>query len=445
MTYDVVVVGLGPAGITTAIHLMNMGKSVLILESNSSAGGCWSDTYINELYFSEHSPKVLFSFGSHYFKALLSFLKVKPTFRPVYSKKTSVFLSACYRMFVSFNFMDYVRLFIYVFQFLFKMKTNSEDTVWDWMVNNHISPGARKTIEMVCIVINGTKPGYVKMNNLIGFVLNPSHLFGLIQLSNPKQWLNRAYHLLSKNTNISIRFNVKVDSIRTHHGIARTLVTHTGEEINSNQIILCVPIRNLLEISSRSEKSIQRNWFSSLHEFQEYVVKSSYSGIGIQFHFGEKIISKPVWCWSCTSEWVIIVIDKGNTLNQISRDESIRTLWSCVLCDTTAKNKQGKTPNDYQHSSELALEVLRQVSNQHGKALYPKHTTISNTVYRSNHGWESASSSFTNTMGKLSYTGKIGNLHTVGPHTTDEIVVVDSAIKSSLEFCKNVLKIKPLF
>jgi phytoene dehydrogenase-like protein len=43
MTYDVVVVGLGPDGITTAIHLMNMGKSVLILESNSSAGGCWSD------------------------------------------------------------------------------------------------------------------------------------------------------------------------------------------------------------------------------------------------------------------------------------------------------------------------------------------------------------------------------------------------------------------
>ena len=36
MIYDFVVAGLGPAGITTALHLMNTGKSVLLLDSKPS-------------------------------------------------------------------------------------------------------------------------------------------------------------------------------------------------------------------------------------------------------------------------------------------------------------------------------------------------------------------------------------------------------------------------
>jgi hypothetical protein len=450
MTYDFVVVGLGPAGITTALHLMNTGKSVLLLESKPSLGGCWSHSYTNQLYFSEHSPKVLFSHASHDFKALLNFLRIHPKFSPVYSKQTLVNLSVCYHIYRSFKLFDYIHTFIFIIRYILRViflkKNESRHTVYDWMLQNNISPEARNFIQMMCIVINGTNATNIQMDHFMKFILNPRHILGsIIQLSSPKEWLNTVYNQLSKDSNIDIRFNVRVELIQTRNGLVNTLVTHSGEQIEARQFILCVPIRNLFEISSRSEKLIQENWFNTLNDFRSFAKESSYSGIGIQFHFDEKIISRSLWCWSCVSEWVIIVVDKTNTLDVFSYDKSIKTVWSCVLCDTKTKNKIGKTPNDYQNENDLASEVLRQLSTQHGERLQPKHTTISNTVYRDQYGWESTASSFTNVFGSIPYTGNINNLHTVGPHNTEEIVVIDSSIKSARKFCKEVLKLNPLF
>jgi hypothetical protein len=329
-----------------------------------------------------------------------------------------------------------------------KTEVDQTQTVYEWMVTNKLSKSSRDFFEMMCIVINGTSSKLIKMYNLFVFMSNLRHIFSrIVQLSNPNEWLYAAYKKLTFKTNIDIRFNATVHSIRTQNDVAKKIVIHTGEEFEAKQIILCVPIRNLLEISIRSDKAVQQNWFGSLEEFNSYVSRSSYSGIGFQFHFDETILSKSLWCWSCTSEWTILVVDKGNTLNShdLSKDKSIKTVWSCVLCDTTTKNNKGKSPNDYENINELAMEVLKQLSDKHGSTLSPKYTSISSTVYRGKYGWSSSASSFTNTQGSIPFTGVINNLHTVGPHNMDEIVVIDSAIKSAKMFCKSILKINPLF
>jgi len=450
MQYDFILAGLGPSGITTALHLMKSGKSVLLFDSNSSLGGCWAHTYDKGVYFTEHSPKVLFSLANHDFKSLLNFLHVDPKLKSVYSKQTLVFASIIYHIFTSFHLWDYLLLFSYGLSFLINNQTtvDKRQTVYEWMVTHKISNSARDFFEMMCIVINGTSAKLIKMHNLFSFMSKPGHIFGrIVQLTNPNEWLYSAYNKLSFQTNIDIRFNATVHSIQTQNDVAKKVVIHTGEEFEAKQFILCVPIRNLLEISSRSDKTVQRNWFKSLEEFGSYVSLSSYSGIGIQFHFDETILSKRLWCWSCTSEWIILVVDKGNTLNSkdLSLDKNIKTVWSCVLCDTTTKNKNGKSPNDYENINDLTIEVLKQLSDKHGSTLSPKYTSISNTVYRDEYGWNSSASSFTNTQGNIPFTGVIKNLHTVGPHNMDEIVVIDSAIKSAKMFCKSVLKMNPLF
>ena len=63
--------------------------------------------------------------------------------------------------------------------------------------------------------------------------------------------------------------------------------------------------------------------------------------------------------------------------------------------------------------------------------------SISN-ITKTNDGWVSHESSFTNTVGSLPARGKLINLYSVGPHNMDEIVVIDTALKSANMFVSSL-------
>ena len=48
-------------------------------------------------------------------------------------------------------------------------------------------------------------------------------------------------------------------------------------------------------------------------------------------------------------------------------------------------------------------------------------------------------------MGSIPWKGKIHNLYSVGPHNTDEVVIIDTVIDNAILFSKKVLKTKTLF
>ena len=83
MMHDYVIVGGGPAGLTAAWYLAKYGKRVLIVERETSLGGCHRVKRTKDGLFTEHSPRVYFG-NSLQFQALLK--DIGTDFNDVFTK-----------------------------------------------------------------------------------------------------------------------------------------------------------------------------------------------------------------------------------------------------------------------------------------------------------------------------------------------------------------------
>jgi hypothetical protein len=191
--------------------------------------------------------------------------------------------------------------------------------------------------------------------------------------------------------------------------------------------------------------SNEPNWFKSMDMFKYFTDRSSYTGIGFQLHYDKKVILiDKSWCWSCFGDWKVIVIDKTHLLKRISFDKSIKQVLSCVIVDLDTKSKYlRKSVNECGSVKEIVDEGIRQM----GKSIQtPKKVTYSPNIFKSSDfGWESNDSSFSHSMGSIPWKGKINNLYSVGPHNTDEVVIIDTAIDNAVLFSKTILKTNSLF
>ena len=440
MYYDYIIVGLGPSGITTALHLAKTKAKLLLIEADYDIGGCWKSHYHEELFLTEHSPKVLFSHGNKHFKRLLKQIDVNPEYKKVYASNFVVMMSIIYYVLISFDIGDYYHTIKYSLAFLLGFKYIKNDTtVEQWCEKNNISEQGRNIFNLTTITINGTRTSQTKMYNLFKFLLSFDTLLAyssIVQMSEPKQWLLKCKTILQSYPNVKILTNTHAVAINSSPYEATSIRTSENKLFIAQNYVLCVPLRKLFDIVQNSSLSVQKNWFTTLHDMKQFVDVSSYTGFGIQFHFLNEIKEPNLWCWSCTTEWNIIVVNKSLTLKHPSFDKRIKTVWSCVVCDFKALNECGKTINHYDTKQTVAQEVLRQISYKHGAKLSPALTTFNANIHRCDNKWKIHESSFTNVNGALNMKGNLPNLFSIGPHNMDEIVVIDSAIKSALIFCK---------
>ena len=56
-TFDFIIIGGGPSGLSLAWYLLNENKSVLLIEKNHTLGGCHRVERIKD-FFTEHGPRV---------------------------------------------------------------------------------------------------------------------------------------------------------------------------------------------------------------------------------------------------------------------------------------------------------------------------------------------------------------------------------------------------
>lgn len=440
MIYDYIIVGLGPSGITTALQLAKTNARLLLVDADNDIGGCWKTKYFENLYHSEHSPKVLFSQGNKEFRKLLQEIDVKIEYANVYESKVMVLFSILYYIFNSFNINDYYNILIYIFLFFIGYKhIKNNTTVETWCQKHNISQAAIKFLNMTTIAINGTRISNTKMFNLFKFLLNVDTMLyysNAVQMTDPNKWLYKCKQILQAYSNVTIVSNTTIVAIYSSETHVKSIHTQNNETFVGKNIVLCVPLRKLYDIVRKSSLQVQRNWFATIDDMKKFVDDSTYSGFGIQLHFSTKKRDPRLWCWSCTTEWNIIVVNKSLTLNNSSYDTSIQTVWGCVVCDFEAINTFGKSINNYDNVQSVTQEVLRQLSNQYGEKLKPKKITTHENMYWCDGKWHIHESSFTNVHGALPSKGVLNNLFAVGPHNMDEIVVVDTAIKSAKLFCE---------
>ena len=429
--YDYIIVGGGPTGITLATMLAKTELKTLLIESESALGGNWKIDWEEEKYLTEHSPKVLLS-SNHYFFDLLK--KIKATdinLKKVYGNfgNTKV-LSVMMRM---LSFTDAYKLLKMVSSYyLHPTSFKYHQSLKQWVNENTISQKGVRFLRTVTIVASNTYDK-VCIGALVEYLtMDPGLLFDLVQFENPEYWIHRATSHLSSFDNITIAYDARVVSVHENGVVDTSIGKYRGKKI-----ILATPVRATLSIVNRSSSALKRNWFPTMDEFERFSDRSTYTGIGIQFHFDEEVAFDDKWCWSCFNEWSIIVLKKENTTRIVSKDPKVKSVWSCVIVDLDSKsNRLNKTANECDTMDEIVDEVVYQLSKANGKDFRrPYKITHHKNIVRKNNKWESIHSSYANSMGKLPYKGKVvDNVFAVGPHNIGSFTIIEHAVKSAIIF-----------
>ena len=447
--YDYIIVGMGPTGLTLGLSLMRTEKTVLFVEANSEAGGCWRTRFTHDGYFTEHSPKVLSRYGTNQFNRMLRLLGVAPHYRAIDPR--SSFLRKTRSMLKQFAVMDVFKLVLYLLTYMVCLNDRWV-SVRDWCVRNRISAKGCNYLNIVSVVLSNT---YEKltMHALFRFVVSRhQYMRTLDQVAEPEKWIAACYDLLKTNPNFTFRTNTRVDRVITEGDRVTRLVTTDNqgteqEALSAKDYVMCVPVRALFKIMQRSREP---NWFRSTVRFKRFADRTTYTGIGFQLHYTDFVPVPEEWCWSCFGDWKIIVLDKTYQLERLSYDPNIKQVLSCVIVDMDTKSKHfGKSANECATLDEIVREGYRQVRERYYGTTKrtPHKITVARDIARSpEFGWEAMDSSFSPIAGSLPWRGRLDNLYTVGPHNRmHEVVVIDTAIESAKAFATEVLQTRVPF
>lgn len=442
MSFDYIIVGLGPTGITLGLNLLNTNKKVLFIEASNNIGGCWKIDN-SDGYFIEHSPKVLSERGSREFNKLLNYLDINPRYKSVYADNnlyTNHLKDLKY-----FTWKDILHLSIYFVLYLIWLN-DKKISLQNWCKSKKISKKAQDYLNIRAIAISNTFDKLTADAFVKFFIKRYEYMFDLKGLESPREWIDASYRKLSDHPHSTILMDTRVKKMMITNNTVTGVLTQENEVYYSKYIITCVPLRSLYTIMHNSSYP---NWFPTLDYFKEYVKQSSYTGIGFQLHYTEKRKLPQKWCWSCQGDWKVIILDKSKVLKSYSKDEEIKQVLSCVVVDLDTKSRFiNKTANECESVTEIVYEAFRQINGLSNNLLIgPKNITTSNNLFYSNDfGWESFDSSYSpSSHGRLPYRGELKNLYSVGPHNSDEVVVIETAIQSAKRFSKDILKIKNVF
>ena len=179
----------------------NKNRKITILEKSNYPGGSWKSYFLNDKYFCEHSPQVVFSTYQRFFN-LLKILKIN---RNKYTVKTdsnifSFYLKMSKFVFKYFNIFDILKLIISIIK---KKIFGTNLTLQEVIDKYNFSKGARKGLTMLSLAVADI-PEKVLFKH-ISFT-NSGYL---LQLKDKNLFVNKMVSYLKKK-NVNLLLNSKV-------------------------------------------------------------------------------------------------------------------------------------------------------------------------------------------------------------------------------------------
>ena len=427
------IVGSGPTGLSLAYILATNNYSIDLIEQDNILGGSWNSNWVQNKYFSENAPRVLGDSGSH-----IDFLHdigmTDKDFQNIYG---NIFQSNIKIFEFIKNYFEYRDYYIFLMGTI-KYKFKKENLLLsDWLSISNMSEKSKQAIKIIAVTINDI-PEKTNVNDFFGSI----GAVGLIQMKEPNKWHILIEDILKKMPHVNIYKNMKVLKINTKNKYVRSvtcmnLLNSKHETFTSNTLVLCTQSSGILNIIKKSNSDIKNNW-GSYKWLKKWSDQTFYSGYGFQLHFTLPIEFPNKWCWSCKSQWNIIILPVSDWLKIISKDPTIKTVWSCCIIDMDVKSARiNKTANQCT-KSELLEECVHQIRSLYKSLPYPDAVTVSKGIYRKNNKWISNNTGFT--RGKLGYLpmkGEINNLFALGCFTEGDsysISYMKTAINATIKY-----------
>ena len=428
-----IIVGGGPTGLSLAYGLVKNNYQVVLLERDSILGGSWNSRWVDG-NFSENSPRVLSTNGSH-MDLLYEIGLTNEDFDIVYGNiyETNYKVFNFVRKY--FEFMDYVIFLSAMIKYRYTNKyIKKNNSLQDWFNDSKLSDSAKKGIRILSIIICDTPQN----TNATDFFASIESV-KLVQMKDSNKWHNLLESYFDSLANMTIIKNTTVLNINDD-ATAIQCKNRDGTILNleGDRIVLCTQSDGIYPILQNSSFTIKNNW-NSEKWIKEWSTNTYYSCFGFQLHFNEIEQFPDTWCWSCQSDWCIIILPVSNWLSLNSVDDTIKTVWSCCIVDMETKSKRlNKTPNECT-KEEITDECIYQLKQLHHFSQSFK-TTISPGIYKKNGKWISSKTGFTRKkLGYLPISGNLPNLFALGCFTKVNYSTsyMKTAVDASAFFLKN--------
>ena len=424
--------GGGPTGLRLADELSKQGHKIELHDKESKLGGCWKVDW-EDGYYREHSPRVM---SSSYKEALKILKKYDVDTDYVYGSKIytmSLFINYFY---THLSFTDISK----VVGGMYGIKKDDKRTLKEWMEDKKITPEGKKALRKLGISLATNER---EMLAYIFFrTIREGQGASLIQSKDNDLWVSRWERDLMRRDNVKIFKDSKLVHLKCKDNMIVEAKTSIGE-CTPDVYICAFPLHPLKDLVKKCSKEIQSNWMEP-EKFQKYCIESSYSGLGFQLHFTEKLNNVNLWKTNNFTDWDIEVLEVNNYSNEPSKNSYIKEVWSCVIVDTNAVSTHlKKKVNDITDINDVLNESIRQLSLAFGMSMTPYRVTVAKGIFYDHDKkfWEMEHSAYNPFRGgPLPVKGNIDNLYSVGPHNLFELTVLECAFKSADGFVKDFLK-----
>lgn len=415
-TYDYIIVGAGPAGLTLSWYLSKLNNKILIIDREKDVGGCHAvrriniikhNTDINNL-FTEHGPRIYLG-NYNVLKNLLN--EFGTSFDNYFTKYNFTVSNIGGNTFLNLQGKDLLVLFMNYIRFMFTKDFAKKWTLKDFTEYYNFSNQSKDYIDRLSRLTDGA--GYDRYTVYEFFqLINQNGLYNVYQPKQPndvglfKLWKDK---LLKQK--VDILLNTKITKLVNNNNKI-TQVIANNNIYSCKNVILAVPPKNLVEILQDSNI---HNSFGDFGKLQEFATQTEYiTDISVVFHWKNKFDLPKKWGFP-TSDWGIAYIVLSDYMDFNNENSNI-VISSCVTRQDTKSSFTGKTANE-SDEQEVKDEVLRQLRSVY-QLPDPDFVLISPGNYRENNKWQTYDTAYIKTINDSisNFSKQISNLYNVGTH-----------------------------
>jgi hypothetical protein len=412
MKYDFVIVGGGPCGLAFAQCCKDQNKSVLLLESKDSLGGCHTVYRDSQNMFSEHSPRV-YSTSYKTFIMLLNNMNINfnDLFTPYKFNLTKIGKLSISKIAVREQFI----LLSSFIKLLFNDNYGKNISMQDYATKHNFSESTKDYINAVCKLTDGAT---IEKYTLLKFMslINQQSFYTLYQPKLPtdiglfKLWKN---HL----TNTTFIYNANVNGITGDSGVIKYITYNNNQIVKGKQFIFAIPPLSLCNILLKCNDITIKNAFGNFTEFYDYSIKTNYIDYyPVVFHWDSVLNIPSIYGGFTETDWNLVYIVSSD-YTAFSESNS-KTVISCVLTSLNKISKNtGKTVNQ-SNQNEIIQECFIQLQKSFDLKPFTK-AIVNKGVSKINGTWKELDNAWIENIDaykSIPQTSTFNNMFTVGTH-----------------------------
>lgn len=426
--WDYCIVGGGPTGLALAWYLSQYKKKVIIIERESTIGGCHRVRRING-FFTEHGPRV-YGDNYHTLQYLLDDmgLDFHNFFTKYHADATKMIASQIQWKEIFWLSVEFIRMTFYE-------SYSRNISMKEFMRGKGFTQKTVDILDRLCRLVDGAGMDRYTLFEFLQ-LLNQSVFYNILQLKEPTDLLlfPKWKEALSGTGLVDIILNKEVVKLVSTYDKVSQAILNSGEKIEADNFILAIPPKHIIKLMS-SSVSVE-NAFGPLNQLKKWEKKVRYiSYIPIVFHWDVDIDLSEEWVALPISSWGLIRLILTNHM-KFQHPGSKTVISTSVSILDKPSDHTGKTANESTRK-ELVEEVYRVLKLSLPQLPPPTKAIISPGIYREGDKWVTKDSAFVLTKGGFlqQNSDMFPNLYNVGPHNGLNkyyITTIESAVSNAV-------------